>query len=121
MKEVIEDHHDGYGLNENIVIKPMDEVGPGGAHHLYVAELDGQEVARVQFQKGPRNEPGSTPGVTHMAIIAMLLHPLRAFQKGEFPSRETALAITDLESALNWLHKRSRDRAKRGVLGQNKK
>jgi hypothetical protein len=56
-----------------------------------------------------------------MAIIAMLLHPLRAFQKGEFPSRETALAITDLESALNWLHKRSRDRAKRGVLGQNKK
>ena len=119
--EEITDHRDGFALNDAITVKPIDDVGPGGAHHMYVAEVDGVEVARVQFQCGPRNEPGSTPGVTHMAMIALLLHPLRAFQKGPFPSRETALAITDLESALNWMHKRVRDRAKRGVLGKSEK
>lgn len=117
----ITDHHDGFGLNESIVVRPLDEVGPGGAHHFYVAEVDGQEVARVQFQKGPRNEPGSTPGVTHMAMLALLLHPLRAFQEGDYPSRENEFAIKDIESALNWMHKRARDRAARGVLGHNKK
>ena len=86
----------------------------------YVAEIDGKEVARVQFQCGPRNEPGSTAGVTHMAMIALLLHPLRAFQEGPFKSRHNALAITALEEALNWMHARARDRAQRGVLGHAK-
>ena len=125
----ITDHHDGYGLNESITIKALDEPGPGGAHHLYVAVIkaknadgveDEIEVARVQFQKGPRNEPGSTPGVTHMAMAALLLHPLRAFQEGPFKSRLNALVITALEEALNWMHARARDRAQRGVLGHLK-
>ncbi len=114
MAQEITDHRDGFALNDAIVIKPCDEVGPGGGHHLYVATVDGQEVARVQFQ------PGSTPGVTHMAMIALLLHPLRAFQAGEFKSRHTALAITALEEALNWMHARARERAQRGVLGKAK-
>ncbi len=115
----INDHHDGFALNESITIRPLDEADAahGGAHHLYVAEIDGKEVARVQFQCGPRNEPGSTAGVTHMAMIALLLHPLRAFQEGPFKSRHNALAITALEEALNWMHARARDRAQRGVLG----
>ena len=117
---MITDHHDGHTLNESITVRPLDEVGPGGAHHLYVCEVDGVEVARVQFQKGPRNEPGSVPGVTHMALVALLLHPLRAFQDGPFKCRHNALAITALEEALNWLHARVRDRAKRDVLGLNR-
>ncbi len=117
---MINDHHDGYALNESIVIRAAGEPGHGGAHHLYVAEIDGKEVARVQFQHGPRNEPGSTAGVTHMAMVALLLHPLRAFQAGEFKSRHTALAITALEEALNWMHARARERATRGVLGHAK-
>lgn len=116
----ITDHHDGHALNESIVVRALDEPGHGGAHHLYVCEIDGREVARVQFQHGPRNEEGSTPGVTHMAMLALLLHPLRAFQHGEFKSTHNALAIQSLEEALNWMHARARDRAKRGVLGYAK-
>lgn len=120
MTTEIVDHRDGFALNDSITIRALDEAGPGGAPHLYVAEINGVEVARVQFQKGPRNEAGSTHGVTHMAMVALLLHPLRAFQAGEFKSRYNALAITALEEALNWMHARARERAHRGVLGFNK-
>ncbi len=127
------DHHDGHELNKNLRIVAVDTLGPGGAPHLYVvmvrhldpADPTGSvfietECARVQFQCGPRNEPGSTPGVTHMAMIALLLHPLRCFQNGPFASRFNALAIDSLEVALNWMHARVRDRAARGVLGVSK-
>ena len=105
----ITDHHDGHELNANVRIAALDERGPGGAPHLYAAYVttvvDGQivevECARVQFQCGPRNEPSSTPGVTHMAMIALLLHPLRCFQAGPFASRFNSLAIDALEVSLN--------------------
>jgi len=44
---------------------------------------------------------------------------LRGFQRGPFASRENALAITDLESARNWLLQRTRERQAQGVEGTN--
>lgn len=108
-------------LNDQLEIKALDDIGSGGANHLFVVENNGVEVARVQFQRGPRDQEGSIAGVTHAAMIALLLMPLRQFQKGEFPSRETAMIITKLEEALDIVHRRTRERASRGVLGKEVK
>jgi hypothetical protein len=114
--ETITDHHDGFGLAESIVIE-KDEPGPGGASHRYRFVIDGTEVASVQFQRGPRHEEGSTPGVIEGDDGAMMLDRLRAFQAGPYACRENALALTKLEEALMWMQQRARARAKRGVLG----
>ena len=110
-------HHDGFGLAESIKIT-ADDFGPGNASHCYIASIDGKEVARLQFQHGPRNEPGSTPGLTTAAALAMLIDHLQGFQSGEFRNRETAIALTHLEEAKLWIDHRTRERAARNVLGK---
>lgn len=120
-------HHDGYGLNEKVEIRAFDDQ-EGPACHLYEFIVDtgvqgiGQVLAgRIQFQHGPRLEPGSTAGVVTAAVLAMLIDHLSGFQNGPFASRETALVITKLEEALHWTRHRADARARRGVLGKNEK
>ena len=111
------EHHDGHGLNESIVIE-TDEPSNGGAAHHYLYLIDGREVGRVQFQKGPRLDPTSTPGVTEAAMLVSMIDRLRGFQSGAFSSRENAIIITKLEECLHWTKARADDRARRGVLGK---
>jgi len=117
---MITTHHDGHGLNESIEIK-ANKPGPGGASHYYEFWIrEGENTARVgtlQFQEGPRNVEGSTPGLTSAAVVAALVDHLSGFQKGEYANRETALAITKLEEALHWIRHRADERASRNVLG----
>jgi hypothetical protein len=113
----ITSHHDGHALNDSIEITATDEVGPGGAHHTYEFAIDGILVSRIVFQKGPRNELDSTPGVTHQAVLAVLCDALADFQKGPFPSREGAIALTKMQEAMHWFRARADERAARGVLG----
>lgn len=109
-------------LNDSLTIVATDAVGSGGAnHHWEVRTEHGDVVASVQFQNGPRGEPGSIAGVTHAAMVALLLEPLRQFQAGPYPSRETALIVTKLEEVLDLIHRRTRERASRGVLGKNER
>ena len=116
------DHYDGHGLNESIVIT-ADERDPnsGGASHCYIADIDGCEVARVQFQHGPRKVEGSKPGMTEAAVLVVLIDRLRGFQAGPFACRENALMLTKLEEALHWTRARADERARRAVLGKNEK
>ena len=58
-------------------------------------------------------------GTTNEELLEVLIDRLNFLQK-KVPSRETALAITNLEQALMWLEKRTRDRLKRGVEGTRK-
>jgi hypothetical protein len=114
-------HHDGQGLNESIKIE-ADEPGPGGASHCYEAYTpEGKRVGHLQFQTGPRNVEGSTPGLTTGAVFAMLIDHLQGFQNGEFKNRETALTLTKLEEAKHWIDHRTADRARRAVLGSYQK
>lgn len=120
----ITSHHDGHGLTESILVEAVDEIGPGGAHHEYHFIVDNHDgsfttVGWLQFQKGPRNEPGSTPGVLAVAVLAMLIDQLQDFQNGPYPSPEGAQALADLEQAADWLKTRADQRAARGVLGHN--
>ena len=118
--------------NDRLTIEVLDQPGSGGAHHLY--EIRGFDTASnpscpfvarygaaaqhstVLFQNGPIAEVGVN-GVTHEALIAVLIDRLRSFQAGPYACRENALALTKLEEAQHWLTSRTRARMARGVEG----
>lgn len=72
----------------------------------------------IKWQLGPVKEVGIN-GTTIEDVIEVCIERLRGFQRGPFSSRENALAITDLESARNWLLQRTRTRQEQGVEGTN--
>lgn len=121
--------------NEALEIRVLDRPGAGGACHLYEiagfntesnpsrsapdgSSLPVADSLTVLFQNGPIGEHGVN-GVTGEALLAIVIDRLRSFQAGPFPCRENALALTHAETALLWLQKRTQDRIRRSVAGQN--
>ena len=118
--------------NDKLVITVEDDPGAGGASHLYMirgfdtktnpscpfTERHGQSAqhATILFQNGVIPKVGVN-GVTHEALLAILIDRLRSFQAGPFACRENALALTKLEEAQHWLHSRTRARMARNVEG----
>jgi len=81
---------------------------------------EGRDIlAVIHFQEGPIKECGVN-GVCNEDLIAMVICRLQHFQKSEFACRDNAVAITKLEEAMMWLHRRTMAREKRGVEGTNK-
>ena len=115
-------HHDGHGLTEGITVESTDDIGPGGARHRYEFWADDgtDYVGFLHFQKGPRYEEGSIPGVVEGAVLAVLIDRLEAFQSGPYPCEENKLALEALKSAAVFIKERAHNRANRGVLGLNK-
>ena len=116
--------HKVNGLNEALEIKVLDEPGQGGANHRYDiwwkrgnGELTGLEII---FQHGPIQEVDIN-GISNEALLAIVEDRLLGFQSGDFACQENALALTKLQEAMMWLHKRTRDRIARGVEGTNEK
>lgn len=70
----------------------------------------------LRFQNGPIAEVG-TNGLTHEALLAIIVDRMQGFQAGPFACRENALALTKLEEAQHWLLHRTRTREARGVEG----
>lgn len=101
-----------------IEVVAMDGPGKGGASHHYELRVPGGLVTHIAFQDGPIAENGVN-GLTHEALLAVVIDRLRGFQDGAFRCRENALALTKLEEALHWLHQRTRDRIARGVEGKS--
>jgi hypothetical protein len=122
--------------NDKLRIEVLDEPGAGGAHHLYqVFGFDTgsnkscpfqarfgkpADHTTILFQNGPIAEVGVN-GVTHEALLAILVDRLRSFQAGPYACRENALALTKLEEAQMWLLQRTRARMVRGVEGTHAK
>jgi len=104
--------------NDKITIAVVDEPGAGGANHEYDMALPGGKTTRISFQNGPIAEAGVN-GVTQEALLAICADRLRSFQAGPFASRYNAIALTKIEEAMLWLHKRTLDRMQRGVEGTN--
>ena len=122
--------------NDKLKITVEDAPGAGGAHHFYMisgfdprnnpsaAFIDfpgeGPSVFPFLFQNGPINEVGIN-GITHEALLAILIDRLRCFQAGPYNCFENAAALTHLEAAQNHLHNRTRARMDRGVEGTHQK
>lgn len=114
-------------------VSAVDEIGPGGAYHAYKIDFQNLPIGNgcdgciqcggkvIEFQKGPRKLPDSIHGVLDTDLLEIVRHRLQCFQKGDFATRENAIALTHIEEALLWMNKRVEDRAERGVLGTNNK
>lgn len=80
----------------------------------------------LQFIEKRPTHPGSTEletvndGTTNEEVLEVLIDRLTTLNS-KFPCRENAIAITNLETALLWLNKRTQDRLKRGVEGKQVK
>jgi hypothetical protein len=101
----------------------VDEKGNGGAHHHYkIREAKTDEpLQEVIFQHGARNQTDSVAGVLDSDLLEIVRHRLLCFQKGDFSTRENAIALTHIEEALMWMNRRVEDRIERDVLGTNNK
>ena len=116
MTEITE--HRGNLLNNAIEIHAED-AGPGGApsvYRIYVEESDGPASLTLRFQQG--DPADDINGITNEVLLAVLQHRLTGFQNGKFPSRENALALENVSSALALLKQRSVSRTERGVEGR---
>lgn len=112
--------HKVNGVNDGLSISVLDDPGHGGACHKYLIS-GGQYVnCAIEFQNGTIPEVGVN-GVTHEALLEVLIDRLRGFQSGQFACRENAIALTKLQEAQMWLLQRTRDRAARGVEGTHTK
>lgn len=124
MREITD--HKVNGLNEAIKITVLDESGQGGANHIYEIDVvggapdSGGMKTRIEFQNGPIKEAGFN-GISQEALLAIVADRLKSFQAGPFSTRENAIALTHVENAMLWLHKRTHDRIRRGVEGTNQK
>lgn len=102
--------------NDQLTITVVDEPGAGGANHHYEITSPNMETHILNFQNGPIGEVGVN-GITHEALIAILLHRLQAFQAGPYACAENHYALIHLESVQTWLHERTLSRMSRGVEG----
>lgn len=115
-------------LNE---VYRTDERGPGGAWHNYEVykavppgacrSSEEEALVHINFQKGPRKDPEARHGVLDTDLLEIVRDRLKAFQAGEFATRENACALTHIEEALMWMNKRVEDRIERQVLGTMEK
>jgi hypothetical protein len=120
----------GDSANHQLEITVEDDPGAGGANHRYKVtgfdartnishkEPEGQYNKVILFQNGPIKEVGVN-GLTHEALLAIVIDLLRSFQKGPFACRENAIALTHFEEGLMWLQRRTVERIKRNVEGTN--
>jgi hypothetical protein len=107
---------EGDSANHQLTVSVMDEPGHGGAHHWYEISDRRGCFAKVVFQDGPVKEVGLN-GVTHEALLAILIDRLECFQAGPFACEANAMALFGLRAALAQLQKRTRERIARGVEG----
>jgi hypothetical protein len=118
----------GQDHSQGIDIVALDEKGQGNANHKYQIRMsdyyghtkDEELLADINFQNGPVKE-FDINGISNESLLAIVIDRLQGFQSGEFSSRDNAVALAHLETALLWLHKRTLDRIARGVEGRNVK
>lgn len=118
---------------DTLVISVLDEPGSGGACHLYRisgystetnpsdfdhvrGEQPPEDGVDIIFQNGPIAEVGVN-GVTHEALLAILIDRMEAFQAGPFKCDENAVALHGLKFAQRALHGRTARRMQQGVEG----
>lgn len=124
--------HEVNECNEKLRITVSDQPGDGGACHAY--HIGGYDVetnaskhhlagpqkphfgTSILFQNGPIPQKGVN-GVTHEALLAIVVDRLVGFQNGPFACEANGLALARLQGAMQALHSRTEGRMARGVEG----
>lgn len=116
--------HKVNGCNSDLNILVCDEAGHGGANHHYQiidvsrqnVDYDDRVLMDIEFQNGPIKEAGVN-GITHEALIAVVIDRLECFQKGAYACADNQEALDALRKAQTALQRRTVERVKRGVEG----
>lgn len=122
--------HKVNGCNDALKIEVLDEPGSGGANHDYAISFYDEQCGYyrspisdrhhrnciISFQNGPTPEVG-TNGVTHEALLAIVIDRLESFQAGPYQCEENATALSCLQLAQAALKSRTEKRMARGVEG----
>lgn len=104
--------------NDVLSVHALDGPGPGGASHRY--DIGGPSfVVHIDFQDGAIAEAGVN-GLTHEALLAILIDRLEGFQTGPYANDYNGAALDHLRSAAGCLHDRTRERMARAVEGTSK-
>lgn len=135
MRKLTDHIVEGDSANHQLTIQVLDQPGQGGACHLYkitgfstgsnssdpFKDLYGvpAEHATVLFQNGPIKQFGVN-GITHEALLAILIDRLESFQAGPFACADNDEALYHGRAMLECLQRRTRERIARGVEGTNK-
>lgn len=77
-----------------------------------------EKVADNSVDAAPGSLKTVMDGTTNEEVLKVLIHRMGCLS-AKFPSRENSIATTNLEQALMWLEKRTRDRLARGVEGKH--
>lgn len=111
------------GTKRHTTVYAIDEP-EFGANHKYLIDCTSPEnkgklhLANINFQKGPVKEHGIN-GIHNEDLIAIVIDRLKGFQETEFKCKDNEMAILDLESALCYLNRRTKERQERSVEGTN--
>lgn len=119
------------GKCANLTVEVLDEPGQGGACHAY--EISGYDAVTngsykggvftrhsttILFQNGPIDEDGNgANGIQHEALLAILIDRMRGFQTGPYACDDNEEALELLETALETMQNRTRERLARNVEG----
>ena len=120
MREIHDHKAPGDSPMNLLQVTAADDLGAGGAPALYTVwdRLAKLTPLIVKFQEG--NPKDGINGVTHEALLAIVIDRLEHFQRGPFPSEESNRALIACRAALSHLHMRTSERIARGVEGQTK-
>lgn len=121
MQQLTDHIVEGDSTNHQLTVEVMDEPGQGGACHEYrirdfYNKVHHWDNVLIFFQNGPIKDVGVN-GVTHEALLAILLHRMRSFQSGPYANEHNHFALEHMEAALNHLQARTRERIARNVEG----
>ena len=98
-------------VNDLLTIEVVDAIGHGGANHEYRVAWPAQDHAvsevTINFQNGPIAEHGVN-GLTHEALLVILIDRLSAFQAGPYANPYNGDALYHVNCALETLHADSR-------------
>ena len=115
-------------VNDRLKVEALDGSGPGGASHRYLItdnpledvgpppSVNNLVRCELNFQNGPISEVGVN-GITHEALLSILIDRLECFQAGPFDNKYNEAALTHLRLAVEALHNRTLERMARGVEG----
>lgn len=92
-----------------------------GGHHDYFVDLPGDLRIKVEFQKGPRQNPDYRQGVLDIDLLYILKDRMETFIESFPNSAEyNKEALDGINKAIAALEARANERETRGVLGTEK-
>jgi hypothetical protein len=119
--------HQVEGHETSLAINVTDEIGAGNANHRYELSIPnahtnksgyGGTTLSILFQNGTIPDNGVN-GVTQEALLVIAADRLNSFQNGPFACDDNAEALEHIVSAINCLHRRTKNRIAAGTEGKH--